>query len=85
MQEMATNSSMVTYTSIGQSYEGREIGQVTIRTGEAGTKQIIFLECGIHAREWVTEASCIWIFDQVRRKILLQPNNFLSSVRSQYL
>ena len=66
MQETAANSSMVTYSVIGKSYEGRDIGQVAIRTGAANVKQIIFLECGIHAREWVTEASCIWMFDQVR-------------------
>ncbi len=72
MQETATNNSLVSYSVIGQSYEGRDIGQVTVRTGAAGVKQIIFLECGIHAREWVTEASCIWIFDQVRRRFFIK-------------
>lgn len=64
MQETAANNSLVSYSVIGQSYEGRDIGMVTIRTGNVEAKQIIYLECGIHAREWVTEASCIWIFDQ---------------------
>ena len=67
MQEMATNNSLVTYSVIGQSYEGRDIGQVEVRTGSPGVKQIIFLECGVHAREWITESTCIWIFDQVRK------------------
>ncbi len=68
MQEMATNNSLVTYSVIGQSYEGRDIGQVEVRTGSPGVKQIIFLECGVHAREWITESTCIWIFDQVRKQ-----------------
>ncbi|EFX84965.1 hypothetical protein DAPPUDRAFT_194294 [Daphnia pulex] len=65
MQEMASNNSLVTYSVIGQSYEGRDIGQVEVRTESPGVKQIIFLECGVHAREWITESTCIWIFDQL--------------------
>ncbi|XP_032791934.2 carboxypeptidase B [Daphnia magna] len=65
MQETAANNPLVSYSVIGQSYEGRDIGQATVRTGSAGVKQIIFLECGIHAREWITESTCIWIFDQL--------------------
>lgn len=66
MQETAANNSLVSYSVIGESYEGRDIGQATIRTGNPGGKQIIYLECGIHAREWVAPSTCIWIFDQVR-------------------
>ena len=66
---MAANNSLVTYSVIGQSYEGRDIGQVAVRTGSPGVKQIIFLECCVHAREWITESTCIWIFDQVGQRI----------------
>jgi len=65
MQETAANNSIVSYSVIGSSYEGRDIGQVTLRVGNDPNKEAIFLECGIHAREWVSPAACIWIFDQV--------------------
>ena len=68
MQETAANNTLATYSVIGKSYEGRDIGQMTISSTSSpvnSTKQIIFLECGVHAREWVTHSSCIWILDQV--------------------
>ena len=71
MQETAANNSLVSYSVIGKSYEGRDISQVDIRTGNSGIKQIIYLECGIHAREWVAPSTCIWIMDQVRYFFIL--------------
>ena len=63
----AANPSLVSYSVIGKSYEGTDIGQVTLSTdGRNSSKPIIFLECGIHAREWVSPSTCIWIFDQVK-------------------
>ena len=35
--------------------------------GGVTNKSIIMLECGLHAREWIAPASCIWIFSQVSR------------------
>ncbi|KAM7282822.1 zinc carboxypeptidase [Ixodes scapularis] len=53
----------VEYTVIGKSYEGRDIIGVHITKGK--NKPIIFFECGIHAREWVAHATCLYIIDQL--------------------
>lgn len=65
MQDSAANYSYVSFENIGKSYYGLDIAQVTVSTGGSASKEVIFLECGIHAREWVAPASCIWILDQV--------------------
>ena len=65
MEGSAANNSLVSYANIGKSYYGLDMAQVTVSAGGDGMREVIFLECGIHAREWVSPATCIWIFDQV--------------------
>ena len=68
VQELSANSSLATFSTIGTTHEGREIAMVRVQVGGGVTnKSIIMLECGIHAREWIAPASCIWIFSQVSR------------------
>ena len=50
MQDTAGTNVLATYSVIGKSYEGRDIGQILIGNSSNSTKQVIFLECGIHAR-----------------------------------
>lgn len=59
------NSSLATYIEIGQTYEGTDIAAVTLHAGNATEKDIFYLECGIHAREWISPSTCIWIFTTV--------------------
>ena len=65
MQVTAANNTAVTFSTIGTTFEGREIAMVSLHVGNTTDKPTIMLECGIHAREWVSPATCIWIFDQV--------------------
>ena len=51
----------VTYGSVGKSYEGREIPYVKI--GNSGP--VLFVECGIHSREWVTVAFGTWLSNEL--------------------
>ncbi|CAN7991891.1 unnamed protein product, partial [Ixodes hexagonus] len=53
----------VQYTTIGKSSEGRDIIGVHITKGN--NRPVIFFECGIHAREWVAHATCLYIIDQL--------------------
>ncbi|XP_071640392.1 zinc carboxypeptidase-like [Temnothorax longispinosus] len=52
----------------GRTYEGREIKGVKIISGEG--KRGIFIEGGIHAREWISPATAMYILHQ-----LLTSNN----------
>ncbi|XP_077344376.1 carboxypeptidase B-like [Lithobates pipiens] len=55
----AENPELVSRSQIGTSYEGRPI--YLLKVGKTGaSKNAIFIDCGFHAREWVTPAFCQW-------------------------
>ncbi|RWS23612.1 carboxypeptidase B-like protein [Leptotrombidium deliense] len=77
---------------IGHTYEKKPIFAVVIAgsnskemydgtnvTNTAKVKEIIFLECGIHAREWLSPATCLYIAN-----ILLTNTNDDASLLSNY-
>lgn len=45
------------YLTVGTTFQKREIPGIII--GDT-SKPAVFLECGIHAREWVSTAFCLW-------------------------
>lgn len=54
----------------GKSYEGRPILGIKISKGKSSSKPGIFLEAGMHAREWIAPATVTYILAQ-----LLSSNN----------
>ena len=60
-------ATMVSVKSMGTTYEGRHINMVTVSLNPSAksTKPAIFLECGIHAREWVSPATCLYAIDEL--------------------
>ncbi|CAN0100385.1 carboxypeptidase A1-like [Lampetra fluviatilis] len=61
MQDMVREyPSLVSLINIGSTYENRDIPVLKIGAG-GGSKPAIFVATGIHAREWVTVATGIWI------------------------
>ena len=61
-------ATMVSVKSLGTTYEGRQINMVTVSLNPSSaksTKPAIFLECGIHAREWVSPATCLYAIDEL--------------------
>ncbi|KFO85285.1 Carboxypeptidase A2 [Buceros rhinoceros silvestris] len=56
----AEYSSVVSKLQIGQSYEKRPLYVLKFSTG-GSNRPAIWLDAGIHSREWVTQASAIWI------------------------
>lgn len=51
---------------IGKSFEGRDIFGLRISSGsEFGKKPIIFIDAGIHAREWVGHHSALYLINQL--------------------
>ncbi|XP_056420807.1 carboxypeptidase B isoform X2 [Hyla sarda] len=50
---------LVSRSAIGNSYEGRPI--YLLKVGKSGAnKRAVFIDCGFHAREWITPAFCQW-------------------------
>ncbi|KAM7177345.1 carboxypeptidase A1-like [Macrochelys suwanniensis] len=61
---VAANPNLVSKIQIGNSYEGRPIYVLKFSTG--GTKRpAIWLDTGIHSREWITQASGVWFAKKI--------------------
>ncbi|NWI99849.1 CBPB1 Carboxypeptidase, partial [Crypturellus undulatus] len=55
----AENPDLVSRSVIGETYEGRQM--YLLKVGKSGTnKKAIFMDCGFHAREWISPAFCQW-------------------------
>ncbi|KAJ8407393.1 hypothetical protein AAFF_G00279670 [Aldrovandia affinis] len=55
------HSDMVKVILIGSSYEKRPLYVLKL-SGKGGTqpKRAMWIDCGIHAREWISQAFCLW-------------------------
>jgi len=61
-------NSFVTLGSLGMSLENRNMPYLKLGTPRPGvTKPALFIDAGLHAREWITEAVAIWTIDQLTR------------------
>ena len=65
--------------NVGESYEGRQIKIVTISNGDGKTKNSIFMDGGIHAREWITPATTLYWISQ-----LVDPQSNYSKLLNQF-
>eukprot|EP01134_Creolimax_fragrantissima_P007050 CFRG7050T1 len=62
----------------GFSYEGRRITGVAI--GNPNAPMAVYMNCGIHAREWISPASAMFAIDQLVLKMEKTPS-FLQTTR----
>uniref|UniRef100_A0A674PMZ1 Carboxypeptidase A1 n=1 Tax=Takifugu rubripes TaxID=31033 RepID=A0A674PMZ1_TAKRU len=61
---VAENPRLVSKIVIGQSYQGRALNVLKFSTG--GSKRpAIWIDTGIHSREWVTQASGTWFAKKI--------------------
>uniref|UniRef100_A0A669E1C9 Carboxypeptidase A1 n=1 Tax=Oreochromis niloticus TaxID=8128 RepID=A0A669E1C9_ORENI len=61
---VAENPNFVSKIVIGQSYEGRPLNVLKFSTG--GTNRpAVWIDTGIHSREWVTQASGLWFAKKI--------------------
>ncbi|XP_003475243.1 carboxypeptidase A2 [Cavia porcellus] len=60
---VAEYPALVSKVNIGSSFENRPMNVLKFSTG--GHKPAIWLDAGIHAREWVTQATALWIADKI--------------------
>ncbi|XP_004682181.1 PREDICTED: carboxypeptidase B [Condylura cristata] len=65
-QIAAENPSLVSRSIIGTTFEGRNM--YVLKIGKAGSsKPAIFMDCGFHAREWISPAFCQWFVKEAVR------------------
>jgi len=55
----------IQFEIIGRSAQGRPIYTLKISNGVFGTKPLIFIEGGCHAREWVSQASVMYLINRL--------------------
>jgi hypothetical protein len=66
LQELAVNyPQLVTLETIGKSYEGRDMIVLKISSGGGGTRPVVLVDGGIHAREWVAPGMALYIIYQL--------------------
>lgn len=63
LQQYAKKHDHVQYASIGRSSEGRSLIAAHIKAKD--NLPVVFVECGIHAREWISHSTCLYIIDQL--------------------
>jgi len=62
----SANSAIAQTESVGKSYENRDIKIIKIGEGVADkTKPIIFIDSGIHAREWIGPAFTTYLVQEL--------------------
>ncbi|XP_067390969.1 carboxypeptidase A1-like [Emydura macquarii macquarii] len=61
---VAANPNLVSKIQIGNSYEGRPLYVLKFSTGGA-KRPAIWIDTGIHSREWVTQASGVWFAKKI--------------------
>ncbi|XP_073502438.1 carboxypeptidase O-like isoform X2 [Phyllobates terribilis] len=60
-----THKDLVALHYLGSTYETRPIYYFKIGLPSAVKKKIIWMDCGIHAREWISVAFCQWFIKEI--------------------
>uniref|UniRef100_A0A2K6LZG4 Carboxypeptidase A2 n=1 Tax=Rhinopithecus bieti TaxID=61621 RepID=A0A2K6LZG4_RHIBE len=60
---VAEHPGLVSKVNIGSSFEKRPLNVLKFSTG--GDEPAIWLDAGIHAREWVTQATALWTANKI--------------------
>ncbi|XP_004577530.2 carboxypeptidase B2 [Ochotona princeps] len=58
---------MITKIHIGSSFEKKPLYVLKVSGQGQEAKNAIWIDCGIHAREWISPAFCLWFIDYVTK------------------
>ncbi|KAF7664153.1 hypothetical protein LDENG_00187290 [Lucifuga dentata] len=64
-QILKDNPDVVSLVDYGKTYENRTISLLKIGTKTGGKKKAIWMDCGIHAREWISPAFCQYFVREI--------------------
>ncbi|XP_063070668.1 carboxypeptidase O-like [Engraulis encrasicolus] len=68
-QMVAENPGVVSSAVYGETFEGQNITYLKIGLGpESADRKAIWMDCGIHAREWIAPAFCQWFVKEVLQR-----------------
>ncbi|KFP80490.1 Carboxypeptidase O, partial [Apaloderma vittatum] len=67
------NSELVTQHYLGKTIENRTMYYLQISQPSDDTKKIIWMDCGIHAREWISPAFCQWFVKEILQNYKSDP------------
>ncbi|XP_054841457.1 carboxypeptidase A6 [Eublepharis macularius] len=68
-----THSDLVHMFSVGKSYEGRPLFVLKLGKRSRVYKKAVWMDCGIHAREWIGPAFCQWFVKEVLQTYQTDP------------
>merc|ERR1712240_75284 len=62
---LETTYDFIETESIGKSYEGQEMIVLKVCKGGCGSKPAMWIDSGIHAREWIAPATGTWMLNEL--------------------
>uniref|UniRef100_A0A8C0JCL6 Carboxypeptidase O n=1 Tax=Chelonoidis abingdonii TaxID=106734 RepID=A0A8C0JCL6_CHEAB len=68
-----SNSELVTQHYLGMTYENRPMYYLKISQPSNKAKKIIWMDCGLHAREWISPAFCQWFMKEILQNYKTDP------------
>ncbi|XP_035175381.1 carboxypeptidase A6 [Oxyura jamaicensis] len=68
-----THSDLVHMFSVGKSYEGRPLFVLKLGKRARPYKKAVWIDCGIHAREWIGPAFCQWFVKEALQTYQTDP------------
>ncbi|XP_058687872.1 carboxypeptidase A6 [Poecile atricapillus] len=69
-----TYSDLVHMFSVGKSYEGRPLYVLKLGKRSRPYKKAVWMDCGIHAREWIGPAFCQWFVKEALQTYQTDPD-----------
>ena len=78
LEELEDLFAQVEVKTVGKSFEGREIKTIKITNVDGKQKNSVFIDAGIHAREWIAPATALYLIEQ-----LLDSNSNYSKILDQ--
>lgn len=83
--ELDLESGVTVTTFPSSTFEGRDMKRVTLDRTNISNPNTLFIDGGIHAREWVAPATVTYIMEQMIRYPSPQVTEWLKSVRVNFM